>query len=189
MPKEFLKISTEKSGFRLYPLRHALPRSLFRKRVIHGWETDRTSHFPIRHWKNVSIELEYITAAGGRGSGQDTPGTWWFLRIIFLVYIAARGAGTPDFTTGEGERHSSHLFGHEPRTAFVRENISSYRQVAIAASGKILARSARWALYERSRFTGVEKLRPARAGRKSSFSHLRQERVPLSRARYENSLY
>lgn len=28
---------------------------------------DRASHFPIRHWKNVSIELDYITAAGGRG--------------------------------------------------------------------------------------------------------------------------
>jgi len=97
VPKKFLKIFMEKSGFQLYLL--PLPRSLFCKRVIHGLETDRTSHFPIRHWKNVSIELEYITAAGGRGSGQDTRGTWWFPRIIFLVYIGTRGAGTPDFTT------------------------------------------------------------------------------------------
>lgn len=97
--------------------------------------TDRASHFPIRHWKNVSIELEYITADGGREEIRVGYAryTWWFPRIIFLVHTAARG--TSDFAAASSRerRESAILLTCScTRAALVRENISSYRQVAIA---------------------------------------------------------
>jgi len=111
MPKEFLKVSTEKSDFRLYPFpfSHAIVIPQARNPRL---RTDRASHFPIRHWKNVSIELEYITAAGGRGD----PGRIRPVRGSFYVssssYTQPRVATTPRAS----KRHSSHLFVHEPCT-------------------------------------------------------------------------
>lgn len=118
VPKEFQKVSTEKSGFRLHPLRRPLTPVVIPQAGNPRLGTDRASHFPIRHWKNVSIELEYITAAGGRGDpGRIRPVRGGFPRIIFLVHTVARGAASRISRSppcaGEGERHSSHLFVHE----------------------------------------------------------------------------
>lgn len=45
----------------VYPRLPAPSRRYPGNQVIRNRACDRVSHFPIRHWKNVSIQLEYIT--------------------------------------------------------------------------------------------------------------------------------
>lgn len=92
----------------------------------------------------MSIELEYITAAGGRGdparirrvrgsfhvSSSSYTGSGVLrgtaVALIFAA-IAPRGERSPFFSLVRAPRR---------RGSRVQENISSYRQVAIAESGR-----------------------------------------------------
>lgn len=121
---------------------------------------DRANHFPIRHWKNVSIELEYITVVGGR----EDPGR---IRVVVSTYHLSRIYSYP---ATESTILLTRSCTRRAPILVQEGNISSYRQVAIAVSGRYsLARQDGLFMSEAD----------LQARKRSSRSRPRQERLSL----------
>lgn len=135
MPKKISEVSTRENlvsgsiwfpATLLSPLLSPLSPTVIPRTDNPRLGADRANHFPIRHWKNVSIELEYITVVGGGGNpGRIHVG--WSPRIIFLVHSYPATESIILLTRSCTRR----------APILVQEgNISSYRQVAITVPGR-----------------------------------------------------